>query len=138
MNILGLFLLLLLCFYAEANNNVIRTQFSPDHKFCLDKEPSFLGFMDDISHGVASGSYVAAEIFDILDTITGRRRYSSYEEGMNARKEREIHLRQANPFFELRTYMNNNGLKCALYDKKIEFLSDGSMVETPYNFRPLS
>ena len=45
MNTLGLFLLLLLCFYAEANNKVIRTQFSPDHKFCLNEEPSFLLWM---------------------------------------------------------------------------------------------
>ena len=138
MNTLGLFLLLLLCFYAEANNKVIRTQFSPDHKFCLNEEPSFLGFMDGISHGVASGSFAILELFDVLGDIVGHNRYSSYEDRMNARKEREMHLRQANPFFQLKTYMNNNGLKCALYDKKIEFLSDGSIVETLYNFRPLS
>ena len=134
MNTIGLWFLLFFGLFSNISNRVMRVTYSDDHKYCFEKEPSFFGFIDNTLNAVSSGLYGVNKILDIFNG----KNYANYEEWKSAKRKREIEFRKANPLFELRNYMRENGLHCALYDKKIELFDDGSIVETPYNFRPLS
>ena len=128
------FSLLLLILLAEIKSSyVLRTQFSPDHKYCLDDS----GTLDNVINSISSGAYILGEFLEIAGHIAGFKKYNNYEEANNAQMQREREFRKANPQFGLRNYAESNGINCVLYDKKIEILNDGSIVETPYNFRPL-
>ena len=125
--------LLVILFSEIYNNGVLRTQFTLDQKFCLDDS----GIVDNAINSLTSAAYVLGEFFEITRDIAGDNRYETYGEKKEAKMQREREFRKANPKFELRNYANKNGINCVLYDKKIEILIDGSIVETPYNFRPL-
>ncbi len=134
MNTIGLWFLLFFDLFSNISNRVMRVTYSEDHKYCFEKEPSFFGVIDNTLNAVTSGLYGVNEI---LEFFNGKN-YVNNKERESARIKREIEFRKINPLADLKNYMYQNGLNCALYDKKIDILDDGSIVEIPYNFRPLS
>ena len=134
MNTIGLWILLFFGLFSNISNRVMKITYSEDHKYCFEKEPSFSGFIDNTLNAVTGGLYGVNEILEIFNG----KNYDNYDEWKSARRKREKEFRKVNPLFQLRNYMEQNKLNCALYDKMIEIFDDGSIVETPYNFRPLS
>ena len=134
MNSKGFFLLLFFCLYSEITNiSVIKTQFSYNLKYCLEDDSSFIGI---INKGIESLCSIGYNLNEIVDAFSFNK-YDNYNDRESARKEREIKFRQAYPDFELKNYAKDHGLRCVLYDKRINILDDSSILEIPYNFRPL-
>ena len=131
---IGLYFIVSFCLFNLISNHVIKTQFEMNQKYCLKKYDYFFGKVDGILKPLTSLAY---HFIEITDNFIGRDKYMSYDDMVNAKKEREIKFRQSYPDYELINFAKENGVKCVLYDKRIDILDDMSFVEIPYNFRPI-
>ena len=131
MNCIKLDLFLLFCLLFQINNKVINTQFSYNHKYCLEENDSFFGKIDNLLTGLGTSAY---HLINTIDSFTDRNYLESQKH-----EERYKRFRLMNPDYELKKYIKeHDGIKCVIYDKKFEFFDDRTMLEIPYNIRPIN
>ena len=136
MNRIRLLLFICFCLYAGINNRIIDTQYSQGHKYCeKSKDPSLF---EQFNGAVDSLANIAFSIGNIIDNFNSNNQYNSYSEYVNAQRRKENEFNQIFPTANLKRIAQQLNVNCFLYDKKIDMIDDGTIIETPYNIRPLN
>ena len=118
--------------YIESSS-IINSQYSPNHKYCIEKEnPSFFDSLNSILDSVGGIIYNTGEAL-----IDFNSKYSSFSEYSKAKRYRENEFRMNFPTSYLKGIALKNNVNCIIYDKRMDMYDDGRIIETPYNFRPL-
>ena len=132
---LRLFLIVYFCLYVEINNRIINTQYSLDHKYCIKSEdPSLFESFDNALDSLAN---LAFSVDNILGNFNGDYQYMSYSDRIKAQREKEDEYNQKFPRAKLKRVAEQLHVNCILFDNRIDIIDDGTIKESPYNFRPL-
>ena len=125
--------LLLSFFLYIESSRIINSQYSTNHKYCIEKEnPSFFDSFNSVMDSVNSIIHSAGEI---LNAFTGD--YQSYSEYSEAKREREDEFKTNCQTSYLKEIAFKYNVNCILYDKRIDMYDNGKIIESPYNIRPL-
>ena len=76
-------------------------------------------------------------IHELLRCISDNDPNRSYSDKVKSSNERVDEFHQNFPRSYLMEEAEKLKVNCILYDKRIDMLDNGSIKETPYNFRPL-
>ena len=123
------------CLYAGVNNKIVKSQYTIDNKYCIENEDDtyfdkFHSFMDGLKNTVFN-------IHELLRCISDNDPNRSYSDKVKSSNERVDEFHQNFPRSYLMEEAEKLKVNCILYDKRIDMLDNGSIKETPYNFRPL-
>ena len=135
MNKLKLFLIVYFCLYVGINNRIINTQYSLNHEYCIKSEDPSL--FESLDNAIDSLTNLAFSVDNILGNFNGDYQYMSFSDRIKAQREKEDEYNQIFPRAKLKRIAEQLNVNCILFDKRIDIIDDGTIKETPYNFRPL-
>ncbi len=123
------------CLYARINNKIVNSQYSRDHKYCIENEDDT--YLDKFKTFMDGMQYTVFNIAELIRCIKDDDPNRSYFDKKKSSNERIDEFHQNFPRAYLKEETEKLKVNCILYDKRIDMNDDGSIKETPYNFRPL-